>query len=96
MASPVLDLGIYSPTELQNMLTAAKAEYLMRMTGRVQQGSSAAQSYGMTVMTVDDLVRLMNGLGDALGLSNVTTTVSPNFSHNCGRGVGPGALPDAP
>jgi hypothetical protein len=81
MASPVLDLSIYSPTELQEMLTAAKAEYLKRMTGRVTQGSSAAQSYGMTTMTVDDLVRLMNGISAALGLdSSLNVRVQPNFN----------------
>jgi hypothetical protein len=85
MASPVLDVGIYSRTEQQTMLTAAKAEYLKRMTGRVTQGASAAQSYGMTVMTTDDLIRLMNGLASALGLDNVAVTVSPNF--NPGYGV---------
>lgn len=89
MASPVLDLTIYNATELQDMLTAAKAEYLRRMgTGRVTQGSSAAQTYGMTVMSVDDLVRLMNGLGSALGLNNVTTTVSPDFSGRSCRSSG--------
>lgn len=81
MASPVLDLSIYSPSELQTMLTAAKAEYLKRMTGRVTQGSSAAQSYGMTTMSVDDLVRLMNGISAALGLdASLNVRVQPNFN----------------
>lgn len=89
--SPVLDLSIYSPTELQSMLTAAKAEYLKRMTGRVTQGASAAQSYGMTTMSVDDLVRLMNGISAALGLdASLIVKVQPNF--NC---VPPG-VPPAP
>ena len=86
MANPVLDLSIYSPTELQSLLTTAKAEYLRRMTtGRVQQGSSAAQSYGLTVMDLADLVRLMNGISDALGLSNINARVRPNF-NTCGNG----------
>lgn len=82
MASPVLDLSIYTPAELQTLLTTAKAEYLRRMsTGRVTQGSSAAQSYGMTVMTLEDLVRLMNGISSFLGLdSGLATRVSPNFN----------------
>lgn len=81
MASPVLDLSIYSPTELQSLLTAAKAEYLKRMTGRVTQGSSAAQSYGMTTMTIDDLVRLMNGISAALGLdASLNVRVQPDFN----------------
>lgn len=94
MASPVLDLTIYNATELQEMLVTAKAEYLRRMTsGRVTQGSSAAQTYGMTVMSVDDLIRLMNGLGSALGLTNETVTASPNFS---GRSCQWGGYPYSP
>lgn len=82
MATPVLDLSIYTPAELQTMLTTAKAEYLRRMTdGSVVQGSSAAQSYGMTKMTVDDLVRLMNGISSALGLdAGLATRAAPNFN----------------
>lgn len=85
MANPVLDLGAYSPDELTALLTAAKAEYLLRMTGRVQTGASAAQSYGMQFMTVDDLVRLINGITAALGLQNVETRVGPNFNNTAGR-----------
>lgn len=75
------------------MLTAAKAEYLKRMTGRVTQGSSAAQSYGMTTMSVDDLIRLMNGIGAALGLDvTLVNTAQPNF--NCPQpGVSPAPYP---
>ncbi len=81
MASPTIDFGAFSPAELTAMLTAAKAEYLGRITtGRVRQGGSAAQQYAMDIMTVDDLVRLINGLTSALGLSNVTTRVQPNFN----------------
>lgn len=93
MASPVLDLSIYSPSELQSLLTAAKAEYLKRMTGRVTQGSSAAQSYGMTTMSVDDLVRLMNGLSAALGLdASLNVRVQPNFNTRP-QGVPPAPYP---
>lgn len=82
MPSPVLDFGSFTPTELTNLLTAAKAEYLNRLTtGRVTQGASAAQSYGLTVMSMADLVRLLNGLTAQLGLDNVTVTVSPNFNN---------------
>lgn len=89
--SPVLDLSIYDRTELSSMLTAGKAEYLKRMTGRVTQGASAAQSYGMTTMTVDDLVRLLNGISAALGLdAGLAVRVQPDF--NC---VPPG-VPPAP
>lgn len=94
MASPVLDLSIYSPTELQALLTTAKAEYLRRMTeGSVVQGSSAAQSYGMTKMTVDDLVRLMNGISAALGLdASLNVRVQPNFNTRP-QGVPPAPYP---
>ena len=68
MAIPTLDFGAFSNAELQALLTAAKAEYLRRITGRVQTGSSAAQSYGLTIMSVDDLIKLINGLTDQLGL----------------------------
>lgn len=86
----VLDFGAYSPTELAALLTAAKAEYIVRLTGKVQQGSSAAQSYGLTVMTVDDLIRLINGLTTALGLDNSTVVAQPNF--NTPRTPAPGSL----
>ncbi len=93
MASPVLDLSIYSPAELASLLAAAKAEYLKRMTGRVTQGASAAQSYGMTTMTVDDLVRLMNGLAAALGLDDsLNVRVQPNFNTQP-QGVPPAPYP---
>lgn len=81
MPSPVLDFGAFSDVELAAMLAAAKAEYLVRMTeGRVRQGGSAAQQYGMDLMTVAELTALINGLTAALGLSNVETRVSPNFN----------------
>jgi len=80
MATPTLDFGAFSPSELQALLTAAKAEFLVRITGRVQQGSSAAQSYGLQFMTVDDLTRLINGVTMALGLDAVETRVTPNFN----------------
>lgn len=80
MANATLNLGIYTPTELQALLIAAKAEYLRFLGGRVQQGSSAAQSYGLTQMDGDALIRLLNALGDELGLDNPTLRVTPNFN----------------
>jgi hypothetical protein len=81
MASPVLDFGAFSPTELQAYLTAAKAEYLLRLTtGRVQQGSSVSQSYGLNVISMDQLTTLINGLSAALGLTSVPDLVQPNFN----------------
>lgn len=87
MASPVLDFGAFTPTELQSMLTAAKAELLVRMNpGRVRQGGSAAQQYGMDLMTYAELVSFLNGISTALGVNNPANTVSPNFNtrQNCG------------
>jgi len=86
MANPVLDLSIYTPTELQTLLTSAKQEYALRLTtGRVRQGASAAQSYGLDTMSTPDLIRLMNGISDALGLSQINARVQPNF-NTCGNG----------
>lgn len=85
MANATLNLGIYTPTELQALLVAAKAEYLRFLGGRVQQGSSAAQSYGLTQMDGDALIRLLNALGDELNLDQPNLRVSPNFNtHRCG------------
>lgn len=87
MAASVLDFGAFSQAELQSLLTAAKAEYLRALTGRMQQGSSAAQSYGLLVMSVDELSRLINGLTSALGLDNTQTRAAPNFNHTGRRGI---------
>ena len=81
MANPVLDVGIYSPTEQQTLLGLIKTELQLRMTtGRVSQGSSAAQSYGLNVMETADLIRWANSLGAALNLDSVETRVQPNFN----------------
>jgi signal transduction histidine kinase len=91
MAIPVLDTGAFSNAELQTMLTTAKAEYLRRISdGAVTQGSSAAQSFGMTKMTVDDLVRLINSLTTTLGLDTAQVLVQPNF--NTQRPPAPGCF----
>lgn len=82
MATPTLDFGAFSSAEKSTLLTAAKAEYLKRITGRVQSGSSAAQSYSFTQMTLGELVNLINGLTDELGLTTVETRVRPNFNKN--------------
>lgn len=87
MATPVLNLGIYTPEELANIMTLAKAEYLRVLSGRITQGSSAAQSYGLTVMSVEDLVRLLNALGEQLGLDATEDRIRPNFNRH--GSVGP-------
>jgi hypothetical protein len=81
MANAVLNLGAFSPTELTAMLAAAKIEYLARMSqGRVKSGGSASQQYSMDIMTLDQLIQLMNSLTTELGLDNDTLTVRPNFN----------------
>lgn len=79
MAS-TLNFGAFTPDELQAMLTAAKAEYLRALGGRITQGSSAAQSYGLTIMTVDQLIQLINGLTTELGLDGTNVRATPNFN----------------
>lgn len=83
MASPVLNLSAFSAAELQALLTAAKAEVLVRLTGRVQSGTSTGQNYAMTIMTIAELNQLINSLTDALGLDADMTFVRPNFT-GCG------------
>lgn len=80
MATPVLDVGIFTPTELQALFVAAKAEYLRALAGRMVQGSSAAQSYGLTTMSIADLVSLLNAIGAELGIGANEIRVRPNFN----------------
>ena len=80
MATPVLDLGIFTPTELEALMVAAKAEYLRALAGRMIQGSSAAQSYGLTTMSIADLVSLLNALGAELGIGAIEQRARPNFN----------------
>lgn len=82
MATPVLDLGIFTPTELAALLVAAKAEYMRALAGRMIQGSSAAQSYGLTTMSIADLVSLLNAINAELGNGN-EQRVRPNFNGSC-------------
>lgn len=82
--SAVLDFGAFTTAEKQALLTAAKAEMLTRITGRVQNGSSSAQSFGMTVMTLEDLTLLINGLSTELGYPQPETRVAPNFNGGLG------------
>lgn len=80
--SATLDFGAFSTAEKQALLDAAKSEVTRRMTGRVSSGSSAAQSYSMTQMTFDELVNLVNGLTEELGLNTVNARVRPNFNQS--------------
>ena len=79
-STPALDFGAFSVADKQALLAAAKAEVLTRMTGRVANGSSAAQSFGMTQMTYGELVFLVNALTVELGYPQPETRVAPNFS----------------
>ena len=87
MANPVLDFGSFTTAEKTALLAAAKVEYIKRLTGRVSQGSRAAQSYGLNLMEVGDLIRLINGLTADLGIQAVETRVRPVF--NQGPAIGP-------
>lgn len=81
MANAVLNLGAFSPTELTDLLTAAKAAYLSLITtGQVKSGGAVSQQYSMERMSADDLVRLMNAITLELGLDGDTTTVRPDFN----------------
>ena len=84
MATTTLDFGAFSPAEQLELLTTAKAEYIRRLSGKVQTGSSAAQSYGLTMMTLDEIINLINGLSTSLGMVSVETRVRPNFNTNAG------------
>jgi hypothetical protein len=77
----ILDYGSFSTAQLTNMLSAAQAEYLLRVTtGRVSHGSSAAQSYGLVVMSTPELIQLINGLSAQLGFDAGENRASPNFA----------------
>lgn len=80
MPAAALDFGAFSLAEKQALLTAAKSEILTRLTGRVQNGSSAAQSFGMTLMSQADLTFLINALTVELGYAQPEIRVAPNFS----------------
>lgn len=81
------NLSAFSTDELNALLTAAKAEILTRLTGRVQQGSSTGQNWSMTLYSTDELNRLVNALTSALGLDTQETRTRPDFSK---AGVGAG------
>ena len=90
---PILNLSAFSSSELSALLTAAKAEVLTRLTGRVQTGASTGQSFGMNMKTDAQLTQLINALTDALGLDAQETRVRPCFSK---QGVGSDVAPSYP
>lgn len=76
----VPNLSAFSTAELSALLTAAKAEVLTRLTGRVQSGSSTGQSYSMNQYSTLDLNNLINALTAQLALDTSMTFVRPNFN----------------
>lgn len=79
LGASVLNLSAFSTAELNALLTAAKAEILTRLTGRVESGSSAGQQFKMQFYSTDQLNSLVNALTDALGLDAQETRVRPDF-----------------
>lgn len=80
----ILNLSAFTASEQTALLVAAKAEIMRRITGRVQQGSSASQSYSMALYSAAELNQLVNALTASLNLDAVETRVRPNFTHDCG------------
>ena len=82
---PIPNLSGLSPAVLSSMYTSATTELLLRTTtGRVHSGSSAAQAYGLHVLSDASLIGLINSLTDALGLDQQITTARPNFNTPSG------------
>jgi hypothetical protein len=80
-----LDFGSFSTAEKTALLTAAKAELLRRAgVGAVQTGSSAAQSFGMMKMSMEELTLLINSLSQELGYAQAENRVMPNFARPMG------------
>lgn len=87
LGASTLNLSAFSTAELNALLTAAKAEILTRLTGRVQSGSSTGQQFSMNLYSTDQLNSLVNALTDALGLDTQETRVRPDFSEGCGTDI---------
>lgn len=78
---PIANLSGLSQSALQSWYTAATTELMLRSgTGRVQSGSSAAQSYGLHVMSDATLIALINTLADYLGYTEPMAVMQPNFN----------------
>lgn len=63
----VPNLNIFTPAELAEVQTAAKAEYLARISGKITSGSKNGKSYGLATMTMSDLNALLDALAAKLG-----------------------------
>ncbi len=79
-AQSIVNLSAFSSTELNQLLVAAKAALLAKITGQVQAGSSTGQSYQMELLDPDQLSRLINAITAQLGLDGVEVRVRPNFT----------------
>ena len=83
MAISAPDLGAFSYAEKQNILTAVKAEVLIRLTpGSVRTGASAGQSFGVDKWTGQELTMWLNALTAELGFQQPELRVQPNFSQS--------------
>ena len=77
-----LDLGSFSDSEKQALLSAAKAEVLVRLGGgRVVSGGGSGSNYSVATFSADELNRLINALTAELGLQSVETRVQPTFTQ---------------
>ena len=85
-----LNLSAFSNSELTALLTAAKAEVLVRITGRVDSGTSTGQNFHMNQKSDAQLTQLINALTAALGLDTEETRVRPCFSR---QGYGSAGAP---
>lgn len=82
MPVSVPDLGAFSTAEKQNLLSAIKAEVLLRLTpGSVRTGASAGQSFGVDKWSEDALTVWLNCLTVELGYAQPEIRVRPNFSQ---------------
>lgn len=79
------NLSIYTPTEIQELLAAVKAERLRRLTGgTVTSGSKNGKSYSVQVMSDTELNNLEDALAKRLGKSapqmrRVSFSHTPHF-----------------
>jgi hypothetical protein len=90
MSAPV-SLSLFTEYELVEMKNAVKAEAITRITGKVNNSNVAGQSYGLQLMTNDELAALSEALAERLGLTtdNDATRGRPDFSRGgipIGRG----------
>lgn len=80
----VPNLDLYSPTQLQELKDAVIAERMRRLTGgTVTSGSKNGKSYGVLVMSNEELSMLEEQIAKKLGLRKSPQKRRINFNH-CG------------